>query len=100
MVLQGKLKGEVKPVLEHFRMYEENYEKGWDLLECCYNNRRALTGKEIYALLNYLPITQKDSGVMRDALETLLSAHQNLKESQMQLRKSYLFHFKQEYWLH
>lgn len=81
MVLQGKLKGEVKRVSEHFRMYEENYEKGWDLLEWCYDNRRALTGKEIYALLNYLPITQKDSDIMCDALETMLSADQNLKES-------------------
>lgn len=52
MLLQSKLKGDAKRVIEHLRVYGKNYERVWDFLKRRYSNRRALIEKEIQTLMD------------------------------------------------
>lgn len=80
IMLQSKLMGDAKRVIEHLGVDGHNYFHAWDLLNRRYSSRRALIEREIQTLIEIPPITHKDAKSVGKALDVMRSVIQNSRK--------------------
>lgn len=77
-MLQSKLRGDAKRIINHLGVYGKDYAREWDFESRRFRNLRPLIEKEIQALFDVPQISPKDPKTLEMALDIMRSVVQNL----------------------
>lgn len=79
-MLQSKLNGDAKRVIEHLGVDGQNYRRAWELQQRRYSSRRALIESEIQTLIEIPQIVNNTAKSVGKALDVMRSVIQNAKK--------------------